>query len=91
MALLELKHVEDQNITVVEVKCDSGGTGKSISQNGEEMTVICESDIMASALTGLKNARASIASNPEMPEDMLEEVLKALDEKIADWESRAEG
>jgi hypothetical protein len=46
---------------------------------------------MASALMGLKEARKAIAENPEMPDDMLSEVLKALDEKIAAWESRKEG
>ena len=46
---------------------------------------------MASALMGLKEARKAMADNPEMPEDMLEEVLRALDEKISEWESRTEG
>lgn len=77
--------------TTIEVNCESGGKGQKLSQNGEEITVICESDIMASALAGLKEARKALSTNPEMPKDMLEEVLKALDEKIAEWEDRTEG
>ncbi|RGP40454.1 hypothetical protein BPTFM16_00739 [Altererythrobacter insulae] len=79
------------NFTVVEVNCENGGKGQKLSQNGEEITVICKSEIMASALMGLKEARKALSTNPEMPKDMLKEVLKALDEKIAEWEDRTEG
>ncbi|MBO6641565.1 MAG: hypothetical protein JJ947_04950 [Altererythrobacter sp.] len=89
MAFAELENAEG-NFTVVEVNCDTGGKGKKLMQDGEEVTVICKSEIMASALMGLKEARKAIAENPEMPDDMLSEVLKALDEKIAAWESRKE-
>ena len=87
MAFAELENGEG-NFTVVEVNCDTGGKGKKLMQDGEEVTVICKSEIMASALSGLKEARKALASNPEMPEDILKEVIAALDEKIAAWESR---
>lgn len=87
MAFAELENGEG-NFTVVEVNCHTGGKGKKLMQDGEEVTVICKSEIMASALSGLKEARKALASNPEMPEDMLKEVIAALDEKIAAWESR---
>lgn len=87
MAFAELENGEG-NFTVVEVNCDTGGKGKKLMQDGEKVTVICKSEIMARALSGLKEARKALASNPEMPEDMLKEVIAALDEKIAAWESR---
>lgn len=87
LAFKDLKDVEGQ-FTVVEVNCESGGKGQKLTKDGEELTVLCKSDIMASALAGLKEARKAIADNPEMPEDILEEVIKALDEKIEKWESR---
>ena len=53
------------------------------------MTRLCTSDVMAHALTGLKEARAAIAKNTDMDDEMRSEVLRALDEKIADWNSKS--
>jgi beta-lactamase regulating signal transducer with metallopeptidase domain len=87
-ALKEMKGIEG-TFTVTEINCEKGGKGQKLSRDDKEMTVICTSDVMANALTGLKEARKAIASNPEMPDDILKEVLKALDEKIAQWENRS--
>ena len=88
LAFKDLEDVEGE-FTIVEVNCESGGKGQKLTKDGEELTVLCKSDIMASALEGLKQARKAIAENPEMPEDIMEEVIKALDEKIEKWESRS--
>ena len=88
MAFKDMKDMEGE-FTLVEVDCDSGGKGHKLTKGGEELTVVCKSEILASALAGLKEARKAIAENPEMPEDILEEVIRALDEKIEKWESRS--
>lgn len=87
LAFADLEDIEGR-FAVVEVNCESGGKGKKVTQDGEEVTVICQSEIMASALAGLREARKSLAENGEMSEEVLEEVLKALDEKIEQWEER---
>ncbi len=47
----------------------------------------CHTAVMANALAGLKKARAEIAVNKDMDSEIRAEVLKALDEAIADWKT----
>lgn len=49
----------------------------------------CHGEMMASTLAGLKQARAEIAANKDLQGDIRTEVLKSLDEAIAEWNSRS--
>ncbi|MDZ4307880.1 M56 family metallopeptidase [Allopontixanthobacter sp.] len=57
-------------------------------KEGQKGAAFCQSDMMASTLAGLMEARAEIARNKDMQDDIRAEVLKSLDEAIADWNSR---
>ncbi|GAA4643615.1 hypothetical protein GCM10023115_15750 [Pontixanthobacter gangjinensis] len=84
VAVIEMKG-EDGN-TKIEMECtDDKESGEWKTDDGKRIIRICKSEIMASALTGLKAAREAIADNPEMAPDMRAEVLKALDQKIGNW------
>ncbi len=69
-------------LTRISVRC-GGDTPKKLKSDGNGTTVfICKSEIMASALSGLKEARKQLAEDGTLPEDAREEVLRALDEQI---------
>ena len=67
-----------KNRTFVRMSCDSGSkdvaTTKKLKNGGTEV-VICQSRIMAQALAGLEQARATIAQNSKMQSDVREGVL----------------
>ena len=72
--------------TKIRTSCKAGGgAGETTGADGQRVVHICTSEVMASALTGLKEARKAIADSPEMDKEMRSEVLRALDEKIAQW------
>nr|WP_137678232.1 M56 family metallopeptidase [Parerythrobacter lutipelagi] len=76
-------------MTKVSIECRGGDKGAEWrTKDGETVTRLCTSDVMAQALEGLKQARAEIARTREMDAEMRAEVIKALDEKIASWKSR---
>ncbi|WP_128892793.1 M56 family metallopeptidase [Erythrobacter sp. HKB08] len=76
-------------LTKVSVTCRDGSKGAEFRDgDGKKVTRLCTSEIMASALEGLKTARAEIAKSKEMDSDIRAEVLSALDEKIAEMKSR---
>ena len=88
--LLDLSGVEGR--TVVRMECDKSSddvaTTKELKDGGTAV-MICQSRIMAQALTGLKEARKAIAENSEMQGEMREKVLKELAEQIAKWKKDA--
>ncbi len=57
-------------------------------KEGQKGPAFCQTEMMASTLAGLKEARAKIAGNQDMQGDIRAEVLKSLDEAIAEWNSR---
>jgi len=72
----------------VEVKCVDGGTGATLDmRDGKRATLPCKTQVHAQAtahaLTGLSEARASIAANKDMDERIRQEVLSSLDAEIA--------
>ena len=88
VAMMEMKDGKG-GLTKVSVECRGGDKGAEWrSEDGETVTRLCTSEVRASAIAGLKEARAEIAKNTEMDAQMRAEVLKALDEKIAAWKSR---
>ncbi len=56
-------------------------------KEGQKGPAKCHTEVMASALAGLKQARAEIAKNKDMQGEIRAEVLKALDDAIADWKA----
>lgn len=69
---------------------DCSGTERvreTSSADGKRVIRICQSRANAQALAGIRQARNSIARNRHLPADTRAEVLKELDEEIADLES----
>ncbi len=86
LAVLEMD--QDGQKVKIRTECKDGdGHGEWTDKDGKKVIHICKSQVMASALTGLKAAREAIASNTEMEKSMRDEVLQALDEKIENWNS----
>jgi beta-lactamase regulating signal transducer with metallopeptidase domain len=76
----------DGKHTVIEMDCDGDGVASEKKlKDGQSVVMICESRILAQALTGLKQARKEILSNTELPEKLRKQVLRELDEKIENW------
>lgn len=87
-AVIEMDDAK-HGLTKVSVQCRGGDKGAEWrSSDGETVTRLCTSEVMASAVDGLKQAREAIARNSEMDAEIRAEILKALDEKIAGWKSR---
>jgi len=80
-----------QQGTVVKMECtnDSDEVSTVIENQNGRTVLICQSRIMAQALSGLEEARKAIANNPEMPSEMRDEVLETLDEQIERWRERS--
>ncbi len=78
---------KDGKVTKVNVDCEGKGKGKngSWADKSGKAIELCTTDIMASALDGIKKARAEVANSKDMAGDIRAEVLKALDEAIAGW------
>ncbi|WP_427967495.1 M56 family metallopeptidase [Altererythrobacter sp.] len=89
IALMELDDARD-GLTKIKVTCKGGGEGVELRmKDGETVSRICTSEIMASALAGIKEARKHISEDGQMPEDIRADVLKSLDEQIAKMSRKA--
>lgn len=95
---VELKTLEDNKSwaafakgkerTVVRMSCDTKSDDVATTlerEDGSTEVVICQSRVMAQALTGLEHARKAIAKNPEIKGKMRSEILKELDQQIKRW------
>lgn len=68
--------------------CDAGGDGGTVTTPGGKRSVyICKARITASAVSGLRAARASVAANPNIPASARAEALAAIDSDIARMEA----
>ena len=79
---------EGQSRTIVTMSCDSSSddiTSTVEREDGRTEVMICEKRVMAQALKGLEQARAAIARNSEMGDEMRREILKELDQQIDNW------
>ena len=84
--LIELQADADAGTTRVKMACKGDKKTKEFkSDDGVKVIEICTDDAMAKALIGLKAARKELAKNSDMSDEMRAEVLKSLDEAIADW------
>lgn len=87
-AIIEMENAK-HGLTKVSIQCRGGDKGAEWrASDGATVTRLCTSEVMASAIDGLKQARAEIARNSEMDAQIRAEILKSLDEKIANWKSR---
>ncbi|ALE16642.1 Regulatory sensor-transducer, BlaR1 /MecR1 family [Altererythrobacter epoxidivorans] len=86
-ALIELHELEGDMVDI-KIDCNDGKAKEWTDKNGRKITKICATSVMASALGGLKQARASIAADKEMPAEVRAEVLRSLDEKIREMQAR---
>jgi len=78
--------------TVVRMQCDNNSDEVATTTENDDGTrtvMICQTRVMAHALKGLQEARAAIARNENMTEDMRAQVLAELDSQIERWENRA--
>lgn len=83
VAIIELRGKDGFDVSM---ECtESGEAGETTESDGKRVIRICQSKIMANALTGLKEARAALANNTELGAEMREQVLDALDEQIENW------
>ena len=81
MAMVELEHLGD-DMPQVSIECSDDKAVKTEDAKGHRVMKICTSQIMASALTGLEQARAQIARNKDLSDEIRKEVLQSLDEEI---------
>lgn len=86
MAMVELKDL-DKEMAFISMDCKDGEAGETKDAKGHRVVKICTSQIMASALSGLEAARAQIASNKEMTQEIRDEVIAELDKEIARMKS----
>ena len=99
---IELKALEEseewealasgQGRTVVRMECSANSDDVATTttrEDGSTEVMICQSRIMAHALTGLEQAREAIATNSGMDDEMREKILAEIDQQIADWKKDA--
>ena len=82
LAMLELKNL-DGDMQHFSVECKDNESAEATDPKGRRVIKICKSHIMASAIAGLESARAQIAHNKDMTDEIREEVLRELDREIA--------
>lgn len=79
----------DGHPTTVEVECDGkAGVREWNTKDGKHVIGLCKTQIMASALAGLREARAELAKDKELSDEIRAEVLRELDAKIKQWEKK---
>lgn len=74
--------------TIITMECDSSSDEVATTsqlEDGTTKVLLCQSRIMAHALTGLEQARAAIAANREIKGQMRREILNELDQQIRSW------
>lgn len=87
MAEAEAARTSGAPRVVVRQDCRPGSeeVAESTAADGTQVVSICHKRIFASARQGLEEARAEIASDPDMPEYARKQVLRSLDRQIARW------
>ena len=77
---------------MVKQECRPGSeeVSETTTREGVQVVSICQKRIYASAVMGLKEARAEIAGNSDIPEDTRKQLLRTLDAQISRWSSGRE-
>lgn len=65
------------------VKCGNKDIRQEFKSDSGAATVICDTKIHASAVAGLREARAEIAADATMPKSVKVEILRSMDKEIA--------
>lgn len=89
---LAFKDMESARGEMVQLDFDCDGALEVSEDKGAKVprkVVLCKSDVMASALAGLKAAREAIAKDSSMSDEIRAEVLRSLDEEIKNWKNDA--
>jgi hypothetical protein len=75
---------------IVRQECKPGGeeVSETTSKDGTQIISICQKRMFVSARSGLEEARAEIARDKDIPDDMRKELLKTLDRQIARWKDQ---
>jgi beta-lactamase regulating signal transducer with metallopeptidase domain len=75
---------------VVKQECKPGSreVSESSSRDGVQIVSICQRRVMASARQGLEQARAEIAGDKDIPDDMRKQLLRTLDAQISRWSDK---
>ena len=90
MAIAEIHDDGKSGHTTVKVECDGKKeVSEKTDRSGHTVVMICESQILANALDGLKKARKELERNSELDGELRKQVLQSLDRQIADWESHS--
>lgn len=88
VARIEMKRAmkNAEGMTRIELSCKGDEpVSERTTRDGRKVVMMCTSQITASALKGLKEARKTIAQEKGMSEEIRLQVLQSLDEQIASW------
>ncbi|EAQ30378.1 ankyrin-related protein [Erythrobacter sp. NAP1] len=91
-AMADMEAAEAEVRTVIRMSCDSSSDEVATTvenADGTRVVKLCQARVMASALEGLKQARAEIARSRDMTAEMRERVVRELDQQIERWEENA--
>lgn len=84
LAMIEMRRELDGELSRIDIDCkDSADARAGKLKDGRKVMVLCRTNVMASALVGLRQAREEIARDTDIPGEARAEVLRALDEQIA--------
>jgi hypothetical protein len=86
-ALEQSENWENRTKVVMRCKGDSDEVAHTVeSDDGSTTIYLCQARVMKHALTGLREARKSIAKNEAMSRELRKDLLEELDEQIENWE-----
>ncbi|AWW74954.1 hypothetical protein CD351_11005 [Erythrobacter sp. KY5] len=91
-AMAEVEAAEEEMRTVIRLSCDSSSKAVATTvrnADGTRLVHLCQARVMASALQGLKQARAEIARSRDMTAEMRTRVVRELDQQIERWEEKS--
>ncbi len=91
MAEAETARAAGQTRVIVRQECRRGSSEVSettTAKDGSQIVSICQSRVIASARDGLKEARAEIAGDKDIPEATRKQILRTLDAQIARWSEK---
>lgn len=87
---IKIANENNGHSTVIKTDCDNAENAKvKLNNKGGQTVLICNSEIMAHALSGLKEARDSMAKDGNLDDGTKAKVLEAIDEQIRQWEKGA--
>lgn len=84
IAMIEMRRSVGEEMSRIDVDCkDAAGQGGWQEKDGRKVMVLCRTNVTASALSGLREARKALARDQNLTGEVRAEVLKALDDQIA--------